>query len=447
MREALQAFKDQLAEEEQAITNSRSVLQAEMSAKLITLEDYYARQRVLMTRDTAAQETALQGQIAVLKNRTATGKDAIEVQRQLGQLETHLGNVRAKAVADSQVLAIQEKTSLDARREASEGYARAQDLATRAVEDQWQAIVDRISLGDEEYAQTQRITDITRKYADEIARLQILKAQNPGEAQRYADDIAAAQTAMDAQVAAVQNGYADMLAAQGDWHNGVSKGWADWAAQAKDVAGQVAHVTMFALDRMTDAIVEFALTGKLNFKQMLADILTEIVKFMAKQAVLQFMTAVIGSFAPGGASTGGVGTTATGAGFSTYAAKGGAWDTPALSHFSNTIVDEPTRFFAKGGVMGEAGPEAIMPLGRASDGNLGVRMIGLTGTGGGGGVTNITINTTVNSDGSSTTETHGDRDEALKAFGEQMRATAQEEIRKAMMQGGTLWRAGVGAMA
>jgi phage-related minor tail protein len=48
-------------------------------------------------------------------------------------------------------------------------------------------------------------------------------------------------------------------------------------------------------------------------------------------------------------------------------AKGGA--------FTNQIVDSPTMFkFAKGtGLMGEAGPEAIMPLKRDSSGNLGVR--------------------------------------------------------------------------
>lgn len=58
-------------------------------------------------------------------------------------------------------------------------------------------------------------------------------------------------------------------------------------------------------------------------------------------------------------------------------AKGGA--------FTNSIVTEPTHFrFAKGGgfglgLMGEAGPEAIMPLKRAADGSLGVSAEGLGG--------------------------------------------------------------------
>ena len=50
------------------------------------------------------------------------------------------------------------------------------------------------------------------------------------------------------------------------------------------------------------------------------------------------------------------------------------------------IVNSPVLFPLRGGtgLMGEAGPEAIMPLARGADGKLGVR--------GGGGATNITVN-------------------------------------------------------
>lgn len=54
------------------------------------------------------------------------------------------------------------------------------------------------------------------------------------------------------------------------------------------------------------------------------------------------------------------------------------------------VVSSPTSFPMRGGtgLMGEAGPEAIMPLSRGADGRLGVR------TQGGGAVTvNMTINT------------------------------------------------------
>lgn len=54
-------------------------------------------------------------------------------------------------------------------------------------------------------------------------------------------------------------------------------------------------------------------------------------------------------------------------------ALGGVHQSPSLHAYANQIVDSPTLFkFAQGGVMGEAGPEAIMPLKRGADGKLGV---------------------------------------------------------------------------
>jgi len=55
--------------------------------------------------------------------------------------------------------------------------------------------------------------------------------------------------------------------------------------------------------------------------------------------------------------------------------KGGTFDSPSLSAHSNSVVTKPTFFaFASGaGVMGEAGPEAILPLSRNSKGELGIK--------------------------------------------------------------------------
>lgn len=80
-------------------------------------------------------------------------------------------------------------------------------------------------------------------------------------------------------------------------------------------------------------------------------------------------------FADGGAFQGGVQTFA----------KGGA--------FTNQIVNRPTPFrFAKGaGLMGEAGPEAIMPLGRDGNGRLGVYA---SNQNTGGGVQQVVVHVT-----------------------------------------------------
>ncbi|MBU2982731.1 phage tail tape measure protein [Lentibacter algarum] len=70
--------------------------------------------------------------------------------------------------------------------------------------------------------------------------------------------------------------------------------------------------------------------------------------------------------------------------------KGGSFAQGRVMPFANGgVVSGPTTFPMRGGtgLMGEAGPEAIMPLSRGSDGKLGVR-------GGGGSSVNVVMNIT-----------------------------------------------------
>lgn len=119
-----------------------------------------------------------------------------------------------------------------------------------------------------------------------------------------------------------------------------------------------------------------------------------------------------------------------------FNAKGGVYSSPDLSAYSGGIVDSPTFFaFAKGaGVMGEAGPEAIMPLKRAADGSLGVRM---SGSGNGA---NIVINSVVNvTGGSSQSQTSGSNDAVGRAYQQTIDSSIKDGIRRELKPGGIIW--------
>ena len=134
---------------------------------------------------------------------------------------------------------------------------------------------------------------------------------------------------------------------------------------------------------MADALTEFAKTGKLNFSDLINNMLASLLKFE-----LQYqMSALYAGLGPGGLM--GAAKDFLGIGSPKFAgdpnapvgefAKGAAYDMGIQKFaqggaFSNQIVTNPTMFkFASGtGLMGEAGPEAIMPLKRDGKGNLGV---------------------------------------------------------------------------
>lgn len=123
---------------------------------------------------------------------------------------------------------------------------------------------------------------------------------------------------------------------------------------------------------MGDAIVDFALTGKKSFGDMVNSMIAGLIR-MEMQMAMSNLYKSMGGF---GGIMGALGLS-TGAPTATTMSQ---FDYAALSGFAkggtftNSVVDSPTMFkFAKGtGLMGEAGPEAIMPLRRGSDGSLGV---------------------------------------------------------------------------
>ena len=291
----------------------------------------------------------------------------------------------------------------------------------------------------------QRINDVLREGAEEERRL--AKAKRDGqisteEYRRYSEEN---ERATRERVQVERQAYDDIARAQLDWRAGMRAGLQDWITEASDVAGQVRSITIGALDRIADAFAELALTGKMNWRSMLADIGAEITKFLAKQAVLELVK-LIASMWGGSVGADAAATTGTGASFAGYAAKGWVGSSPTLSDYSNTVVNQPTPFyFAKGasfGVMGEAGAEAIMPLSKGPDGTLGVKMHG-------GGGANVTVNTQVNvsSDGnvSSETSVSGEDAKLYHEFADRMRNVAQDEIMRSMRPNGTLWKAGVQA--
>lgn len=101
-------------------------------------------------------------------------------------------------------------------------------------------------------------------------------------------------------------------------------------------------------------------------------------------------------------------------------AKGGAFAGGIKAFAGGGLVSHPTLFkFAGGtGLMGEAGPEAIMPLRRDSSGRLGVAVSGSAG-----GVYAPQFNITVNNEGSGNMS-----DEQAKVFGENFRDAVDARV-------------------
>lgn len=179
----------------------------------------------------------------------------------------------------------------------------------------------------------------------------------------------AAQQALNANIVARQAALNEALKPQ--WQVMLDQ----WNNTTEQMAKSYDDLMTGVVVRTEDALADFLATGKFNIDALADYVTSAIARMVAQQAI-----AGIGNIANLMIN-----------GFSiTPSAKGNAFGSDGLiTAFANGgVVSRPTFFGYAGGrmgLMGEAGPEAVMPLTRGPDGKLGVQ------SNGGQGV-NVTIN-------------------------------------------------------
>ncbi|EFR4616814.1 phage tail tape measure protein [Salmonella enterica] len=241
-----------------------------------------------------------------------------------------------------------------------------------------------MGMGDQQRGRYEERLKIQQQYQDKLEQLKRdSKAKGTYGSDEYRQAEQEFQASLDRRLAEWSDYNAKVDTASGDWMLGASRALDNFMAQGSDVAGMTENVFTDAFNSMADGIANFALTGKMDFRSFTVSILADLAKMEARIAASKLLGSVLGMFGAG-ASAGG--STPSGA-YSSAAlsvipnADGGVYRSAGLSQYSGSIVNRPTFFaFARGAaVMGEAGPEAILPLRRGANGKLGVVAAGSGG--------------------------------------------------------------------
>lgn len=218
----------------------------------------------------------------------------------------------------------------------------------------------------------QRIADDFRQ-----RRYQLDKEISDKTSQLYKDQTAVLNAEQQKQTDIVRQAAKDKATSEADWQGGLKQGWKDFGDSSSNAFAMMRNTSANALNSTSSMFTDFLTTGRANFADFTKSILTDITKMIVQMSIFN------------GLKSGLSGTWLGDAMGMTPHATGGVYTSPGLSAYSNSIVSSPTVFpFAKGGapnigLMGEAGSEAIMPLKRGPDGNLGVRAYGGGNAGGG----------------------------------------------------------------
>lgn len=188
---------------------------------------------------------------------------------------------------------------------------------------------------------------------------------------------------------------------------GFAKGLRSVAEEAEQVGKQMESATTRAFNGMTDALVNFVMTGKLDFRTLANSIISDLIRIQIQRAItLPLANAMAGFF---GFARGGVMTSAGPTALRSYAS-GGIANSPQLALFG-----EGSR------------PEAYVPLpdGRSIP-------VTISGAGGGGDVFNISVSLT-DSGASSRGDDPGGRD-----LGRAIASAVRQELLAQKRAGGLL---------
>ena len=366
---------------------------------------------------------------------------------------------------------------------ASELYAASHQAGTKWTDEQRKSIqassaeLAKLNQRADETVRKQReqadalkdLTDAARKYRDETAlttetaglsdrqRSRFDETQQVNRVFAKTDQGAAAISARNAALTELDNKYKATAAAEADWMSGASRGYSNWLEEISNVSGTVSDGVKATMDSAFSNVTSMLEGNKVSWKSWGVSVLQIIEKVALQMAAVSLMGGssgssawggLLGTIAGGAASYFGGGAAASSSNaFSSgsysnlsFNAKGGVYDSPSLSSFSNGVYSSPTMFaFAKGaGVFGEAGPEAIMPLTRAADGSLGVRALGSGGSDSGGAPQ---VYITIDSSGNASTESSGGWEQFGTQIANYVNQLYQQNKAKDLRPGGDIWNA------
>lgn len=329
----------------------------------------------------------------------------------------------SRKMADLSIATEVQKVRANQGEKAAELFAASHEAGTKWTEEQrksieagavalaqWTQKADEAVRKQREMADALKdLKDAARRYQDEAGFTAATSGMGSRQRDQYrerqeidrvydksdkgAEAFAARQAALDALAAK----YREVSAAEADWQAGLSSGLADWVDNASNYAGQAANFVGSSMTGMVDTISDALSNNKASWSDWSMSVLQSLQKILLNATLVNGIKALSGSsflsmlgMGSGAAAASAGGYTPSGAYASAasgveFNAKGGVYASENLSAYSNSIVSTPTYFaFAKGaGLMGEAGPEAIMPLTRAGNGSLAVRAVLPTQQGGG----------------------------------------------------------------
>lgn len=297
---------DQLKKASEAITdqygNAEKVMQAMRSANLVSDEDYFASKLGFLNLYSAAQATELQAEIDRMQQENLIGKAKIDNDRKIFDAQSKLAKAQAEGVTGVQILSIQKADYLEKiKRGYIEAEAAAQAFADTANR-QYKRELDGLGMGQQNRQRNAGVSQIEDKYSQQLLQLASEKRQGKflGRDDDYKQELDRINRFQAESLSSFNAYYDALIAKQGDWSLGASEAIRNYMDNANNTAAQIENSVTGAFKSMEDAIVQFAMTGKLSFADMARSIIGDLIRIQAQKALAGLGSTLIGMISGGG---------------------------------------------------------------------------------------------------------------------------------------------------
>ncbi|UNK05843.2 phage tail tape measure C-terminal domain-containing protein [Psychrobacter raelei] len=273
-------------------------------------------------------------------------------------------------------------------------------------------------------------TSLIGKQADEVERLRFERSLlNQAEQAGITLSDQAKQKIIEQRDELIELRKQQQALQDNNWVVGLQSGFQSLSDGAKSLNETMQQATTGAFNKMSDSFTSFVANGKGSFKDLASSILQDIGKMLTQWTLFKALSGI------GGAIGGNFGSFLQ----TTFQAKGGGWSNGVQFYANGDIFNKPTAFRHAGGlgVMGEAGPEAVMPLTRGPNGKLGVQVYGNKQNNQSAGVVNqVKIDIHINNDGANTDVQTTTQDG--KQLAESLKAVVLQTLQNEMRPGGMI---------
>jgi lambda family phage tail tape measure protein len=292
LKSNVSAIESELNKLTAAYSGAEHILEATRNAGLTDEQTYYEAKRGFIRLNEEAEIRALQAKNRAIAAEKIEGKDAqeraqkqVDTQAELAANIARIAIIRNKAAAEGRVLSTDETAAL-AR--LATGYALARQSAEQYL--------DTLKRQGEREAEAAGLSDLAR---EKLSRRGQTEDKFQSQRDQLAGDLRRGQVTADQyaeQLALIEEFYAKALETdsayfqkravhEADWSNGAARAFQNYVDSASNASKAAEDAFASTFKSMEDALVQFATTGKADFKSLANSIIANIIRVQTQAAL------------------------------------------------------------------------------------------------------------------------------------------------------------------